>query len=122
MKTAKHEPRRGNSSSLRRRERRVNGPPSTMRTVRNWTRRAAACHAKSMQDARALEGGNKASSIVTSGLDPIEGEAVFMSAEAKTQRTTELLGDGALVVEVAPPGHGMRARLAELIDEVIERE
>jgi hypothetical protein len=79
-----------------------------------------------MQDARAPSDlaatRNAISQLVTSGLDPIEGEAVFMSAEAKVQRTTELLGDGALVVEVAPPSTAMRGRLAELIDEVIERE
>ncbi len=80
-----------------------------------------------MQDARARsesENVNESpsSSIVTAGLDPIEGHVTFMSAEAKVQRMNELLGDGALVVEVAPPSVAMRGRLAELIDEVVERE
>ncbi len=46
----------------------------------------------------------------------------FASPEAQVQRTAELLGAGAIVVVVAPPAASMRGRLAEYLDDVLERE
>jgi hypothetical protein len=52
---------------------------------------------------------------------PLAGELAFLSAEAQVQRTAELLGAGAMVVEVIAPPASMRGRLCEHVDEVLER-
>jgi hypothetical protein len=51
----------------------------------------------------------------------LHGELAFASAEARAQRTAELLGDGAIVVEVASPAASIRGRLGEHIDYLVER-
>jgi hypothetical protein len=50
------------------------------------------------------------------------GEMTFASPEAQVQRTAELLGAGAIVVIMAPPASSYRGRLAERLDDIIERE
>jgi hypothetical protein len=50
-----------------------------------------------------------------------QGELAFASAEAQQQRTAELLGEGAVVVEIPPLPWAMRGRLAEHVDDHIER-
>jgi hypothetical protein len=52
---------------------------------------------------------------------PLAGELAFLSAEAQVQRKAELLGDGAIVVEVSSPLASLRGRLAERVDELVER-
>jgi hypothetical protein len=59
--------------------------------------------------------------IAHAGRAPFAGEVAFVSAEAQMQRTSELLGVGAIVVDVPSPPASMRGRLAELIDELLER-
>lgn len=54
-------------------------------------------------------------------LVPLAGELAFLSPEAQVQRTAELLGDGAMVVEVVAPPASMRGRLCEHIDDFVER-
>ncbi|MEA2753259.1 MAG: hypothetical protein QOI41_7402 [Myxococcales bacterium] len=51
----------------------------------------------------------------------LAGELAFLSPEAQVQRTAELLGDGAMVVEVIAPPASMRGRLCEHVDELVER-
>src|SRR5213592_2342574 len=51
----------------------------------------------------------------------LTGEIAFASPEAQVQRTAELLGSGALVVDVPPLALQMRGRLAEHLDEHVER-
>ena len=51
----------------------------------------------------------------------LAGEVAFVSPEAQVQRMTELLGDGAMVVEIAAPPASMRGRLCEHIDYAVER-
>jgi hypothetical protein len=50
------------------------------------------------------------------------GEVVFASPEAQVQRTSELLGEGAIVVTVPPLAADRRGRLGELVEEHVERE
>jgi hypothetical protein len=50
------------------------------------------------------------------------GEMTFASPEAQVQRTAELLGADAIVVVISPPAPSVRGRLAERVDDVIERE
>ncbi|HSO38100.1 MAG TPA: hypothetical protein VLT33_36480 [Labilithrix sp.] len=45
-----------------------------------------------------------------------------MSPEVQLQRTAELLGAGAVVVIVPPPAAAVRGRLAERLDDIVERE
>jgi hypothetical protein len=52
---------------------------------------------------------------------PLAGQLAFLSPEAQVQRKAELLGEGAIVVEVAAPRASLRGRLAERIDELVER-
>jgi hypothetical protein len=52
---------------------------------------------------------------------PLSGELAFLSPEAQVQRTAELLGEGAMVVEVIAPPASMRGRLCEHVDDVVER-
>jgi hypothetical protein len=52
---------------------------------------------------------------------PLAGELAFVSPEAQVQRTAELLGAGAMVVEVLTPPPSMRGRLCEHVDELVER-
>ncbi len=52
----------------------------------------------------------------------LAGETTFVSPEAQVQRTAELLGAGAVVVVVPPPAVAVRGRLAERLDDLIERE
>jgi hypothetical protein len=52
----------------------------------------------------------------------LRGEVAFASMEEQTQRSAELLGAGALLVTVPPPTREARGRLAELLDDVVERE
>ena len=52
---------------------------------------------------------------------PLAGELAFVSPEAQVQRTAELLGAGAMVVEVLAPPASMRGRLCEHVDELVER-
>jgi hypothetical protein len=49
------------------------------------------------------------------------GEVAFASPEAQEQRTAELLGEGAVVCHVPAPPASMRRRLAEHVDEHLER-
>lgn len=51
----------------------------------------------------------------------LSGGVAFASPEHQAQRTSELLGQGAIVVLVPPPPDAMRGRLAEHVDEHIER-
>jgi hypothetical protein len=51
----------------------------------------------------------------------LAGELAFASPEAQVQRTAELLGASAIVVSVPPLPDPMRGRLAEHVDEHIER-
>ncbi|HEY8074644.1 MAG TPA: hypothetical protein VIF62_11045, partial [Labilithrix sp.] len=46
----------------------------------------------------------------------------FASPEVQVQRTAELLGEGAIVVIVPPLAASMRGRLAEHVEECVERE
>lgn len=55
-------------------------------------------------------------------VDMIEGELAFASPEMQMQRTAELLGAGAVVVNVPPLPTTFRGRLAEHVGERIERE
>lgn len=55
-------------------------------------------------------------------VDVIEGELAFASPEMQMQRTAELLGAGAVVVNVPPLPTAFRGRLAEHVGERIERE
>jgi len=50
------------------------------------------------------------------------GETSFVSPEAQVQRTVELLGAGAVMVVVPPPVATLRGRLAERLDDLVERE
>ena len=52
---------------------------------------------------------------------PLAGELAFLSPEAQVQRTAELLGEGAIVVEIASPPASLRGRLADHLDELVER-
>ncbi len=52
----------------------------------------------------------------------LRGEVVFASAEEQSQRCTELLGAGALLVTLPPPTHHTRGRLGEVLEELVERE
>ncbi|MDB4947144.1 MAG: hypothetical protein JWP97_6678 [Labilithrix sp.] len=52
----------------------------------------------------------------------LAGGLSFASPEAQVQQTAELLGAGAIVAAVPPPGRTLRGRLAERIDDIIERE
>ena len=52
----------------------------------------------------------------------LAGEMTFASPEAQVQRTAELLGADAIVVIMPPPAPSVRGRLAERLDDVIERE
>ena len=52
---------------------------------------------------------------------PLAGELAFISPEAQVQRTAELLGEGAVVVDVPPPPASMRGKLAEYLDDKVER-
>lgn len=51
----------------------------------------------------------------------LTGEITFASPEAQEQRTAELLGTGALVVQLPPLAASMRGRLAEHVEEHVER-
>lgn len=55
-------------------------------------------------------------------LPRLDGDVVFASLDEQSQRTTELLGAGALVVTVPRPTRDMRGRLGELLEELVERE
>ncbi|AKV00849.1 hypothetical protein AKJ09_07512 [Labilithrix luteola] len=55
-------------------------------------------------------------------LDVMDGELAFVSPEMQMQRTAELLGAGAVVVNVPPLPTTFRGRLAEHVGERIERE
>ena len=55
-------------------------------------------------------------------LGSLGGEIAFVSPEAQIQRTAELLGAGAVMVVVPPPVAALRGRLAERLDDLIERE
>ncbi len=55
-------------------------------------------------------------------LASLGGEMAFVSPEVQVQRTAELLGAGAVVVVVPPPVVALRGRLAERLDDLIERE
>ncbi len=54
--------------------------------------------------------------------EELPGEIAFVSPEAQQPRTAELLGAGAIVVAVGAPPASMRGRLAEFIDDAIERQ
>lgn len=60
--------------------------------------------------------------VLTSSLPPLAGEFAFVSPEGQLQRTAELLGRGAVVVSVPPLPRALRGRLAEHIEERVERE
>lgn len=53
---------------------------------------------------------------------PLTGEVSFASPEAQVQRVAELLGAGAVVATVPPLPATMRRRLAEHVDDYLERE
>ena len=52
---------------------------------------------------------------------PLAGQLAFLSAEAQVQRKAELMGEGAVVVDIAAPLASLRGRLAERVDELVER-
>ncbi|HVJ94625.1 MAG TPA: hypothetical protein VM580_32790 [Labilithrix sp.] len=52
----------------------------------------------------------------------LRGEVVFASQEEQSQRCTELLSTGALIVTVPPPPADVRGRLGEVLEELVERE
>ena len=52
----------------------------------------------------------------------LEGGLSFLSPEAQVQRAAELLGAGAIVVDVGSPPPSMRSKLAEHLDDLVERE
>jgi len=54
-------------------------------------------------------------------VQPLSGEVAFVGPEVQVQRTAELLAQGAIVVNVPPLPDAMRGRLAEHVDEHIER-
>ena len=54
--------------------------------------------------------------------EALRGEVTFASAEEQSQRCTELLGAGALLVTLPPPTIHARGRLGELLEELVERE
>ncbi|MBX3264238.1 MAG: hypothetical protein KF782_31490, partial [Labilithrix sp.] len=56
------------------------------------------------------------------GQKELRGAVVFASTEEQSQLCTELLGEGALLVTVPPPGQEMRGRLGEVLEELVERE
>lgn len=128
MKTAIHEP--GRRNEVERRERGTLGqrqrPPAN---ARKWAIRSGCWHITSMQESdsitlaslvtRPREGQGRA--VTSLEQAPLDGELAFMSAEAQVQRTTELLGAGALVVAVPSPAASLRGKLAEHLDETIER-
>jgi hypothetical protein len=51
----------------------------------------------------------------------LAGELAFLDAASQVQRTAELRGEGAMVVEVPMPAASLRGRLCEHIDELVER-
>ncbi len=55
-------------------------------------------------------------------LPPLEGAVVFASLDEQSQRSSELLGAGALVITVPPPTKDMRGRFGEVLEELVERE
>ena len=59
--------------------------------------------------------------VVPTERAPLGGALAFLSPEAQVQRKAELLGDGAIVVEIGTPLASLRGRLAERVDELIER-
>ena len=80
-----------------------------------------ACTAPSSGDLGPDEEGPATPVVRTIERAPFAGELAFLSAEAQVQRTAELLGEGAVVVEVAAPAASLRGRLADHLDELIER-
>jgi hypothetical protein len=65
---------------------------------------------------------NPSSEMVVVRREELRGEVVFASEEEQTQRSTELLGEGALLVTVPAPNAAARGRLGELVEELVERE
>jgi hypothetical protein len=61
-------------------------------------------------------------SLFEGSRDTLPGEVVFASMEEQAQRSAELLGAGALLVTLPPPGVETRGRLGELLEELVERE
>ncbi|MDB4933918.1 MAG: hypothetical protein JWP87_890, partial [Labilithrix sp.] len=59
--------------------------------------------------------------VAMRAVESLRGELAFVSAEAQLQRTAELLGEGAIVVEVASPAASIRGRLGEHVDYLVER-
>ena len=59
---------------------------------------------------------------LSGGQKELRGAVVFASMEEQSQLCTELLGAGALLVTVPPPGQDMRGRLGEVLEELVERE
>ncbi len=53
---------------------------------------------------------------------PLDGSLSFVSREARTEATAELVARGALLVEVSSPPASVRGRLTDYLDEQIERE
>lgn len=56
------------------------------------------------------------------GRDALRGEVAFASVEEQSQRCTELLGHGAVLITVPPPTKDVRGRLGEVLEELVERE
>lgn len=52
---------------------------------------------------------------------PLAGELAFMTLERQVERTAELLGKGAMIVDVPTPAASLRGHLGEHIDELVER-
>ncbi|MBX3188376.1 MAG: hypothetical protein KF819_15265 [Labilithrix sp.] len=70
-------------------------------------------------------GPSEVSSLSTLGADggtSPTGHLAFLSPEAQVQRTAELLGAGVLVVVAAPAPGFVRGKLAEHLDDLLERE
>ena len=80
-----------------------------------------ACNAPSSGDPAPDEDGPATPVAPAIERGPLAGELAFLSAEAQVQRTAELLGEGAIVVEVAAPSASLRGRLADHLDELVER-
>lgn len=72
-------------------------------------------------DAMDADGGAAGAPVVPTDPPRLAGELAFLSPEAQVQRKAELLGEGAIVVEVPPPLASIRGRLGDHLDELVER-
>jgi hypothetical protein len=86
----------------------------------NWAKCRVKDDISSMQQ-RELDWGN-ADREMTERRDTLRGDVIFASAEEQSQRCTELLGEGALLVTLPPPSSDARGRLGDVLEELVERE